>query len=179
MKKILTILALSLLITPIHAEESTPSKSESNSTVKEQKFSLKTADEQTLEVKEIPSGLEFESFKGKVVMLSFIAYNGNPCLRAIDAFKSMQEKHKDIEVVAVEVRGLKQEGLQKFAKEKQIEFPLIAYDNAKDFTDYIANRARWNGSLPFTLIMDSKGLVRYFQVGLIPLEGLEKIYKQL
>ncbi|NEW60157.1 TlpA family protein disulfide reductase [Sulfurovum sp. bin170] len=175
MRYISIILTLSLLLSSANSEDN--QTTEKNITAPS--FSLKTANEKTLEVKEIENGVLFEGSEDKIVILSFIAYNGRPCLRAIDTFKEMQKEYKDIDVVAIDVRGVDQKGLKEFAKNKEIKFPLVNYDNAKEFTNYIGQKAGWNGSLPFTLIMDKKGLVKYLQVGLIPLEGLKKIYQEI
>jgi len=168
MKYITIIIALVLFLSNIHAED--------NNTIS---FSLKTANKGTIEVKEVKNGVKFQGFDGKVTVLTFIAYNGRPCLHLIEILNELKEEHKDFNVFAVEMRKLKGEKLKEFAKNKKIDFPIIGYENAKDFTHYIAQKAGWNGSMPFILIINKKGEVKFVQLGVIPKEGFEKLYKKM
>ncbi len=49
----------------------------------------------------------------------------------------------------------------------------------KSFTNYIAQKARWKGTMPFIIILNKKGEVKYMQIGLVSYEGLEQAYKEL
>jgi peroxiredoxin len=91
----------------------------------------------------------------------------------------MKKIHSDFDIFAVEMRKLKGEKLKEFAESKKIDFPMISYENAKDFTHYIAQKAGWNGSMPFILIINKKGVVKFVQLGVLPKEGFEKIYQQI
>jgi thiol-disulfide isomerase/thioredoxin len=163
------IVALILFLSNIQANDS-------NSSIT---FSLKTPNRGTIEIKEVKDGIAFKGFEDKVTVLVFIAYNGKPCLHLIEILNEMKKAHSDFDVFAVEMRKLKGDKLKEFAKSKNIEFPIIGYENAKDFTHYIAQRAGWNGSMPFILVIDKKGVVKFVQLGVIPKEGFEKIYKQI
>jgi len=142
-------------------------------------FSLKTANKGTIEIKEVENGVTFQGVKDKVTVLTFLAYNGRPCLKLIGILNELKKEHNDFDVFAVEMRKLKGDELKKFAETKKIDFPIIGYENAKDFTNYIAQKAGWNGSMPFILIIDKKGAVKFIQLGVIPKEGFEKIYQQI
>lgn len=166
------IVALMLIFSSINAEKS-------NSTTSTPTFSLKTANKGTIEVKEVKNGVAFQNFKDKVTVLTFIAYNGRPCLNLIGILNEMKKEYNDFDAFAVEMRELKGEKLKEFAKTEKIDFPIIGYDNAKDFTNYIAQKAGWNGSMPFILVIDKKGVVKFVQLGVIPKEGFEKIYKKI
>jgi len=161
---------ISLLFSTVNAKENnatTPS------------FILKTVNRGDINIKEVNGGVSIDNLKDKVGVLVFIAYNGKPCLHLIEILNEMKKRHKDFGVFAVEMRGLKGEKLKEFAKDKSIEFPIIGYENAKDFTNYIAQNAGWNGTMPFILVLNKKGEVKYMQIGLIPIEGFEKAYKEL
>jgi hypothetical protein len=158
----------------LHAQEGNSTK------VKEEiTFKLDSANLGTVEIKEIKNGLSFDKFKDKVVVLSFIAYNGKPCINLIKILNEMKLRHKDFDAFAVEMRKLEGESLKKYAKEKEINFPIIGYKKAEKFVHYIASRAGWNGTMPFIIILDKKGEVKYLQIGLIPIEGFEKAYQEL
>jgi len=142
-------------------------------------FVLKSANKGDIHVKETTGGVVFKELKDKVVVLSFIAYNGKPCINLIKILNEMKKKHKDFDAFAVEMRKLEGDSLRDYAKEKKIDFPIIGYKNAKEFTTYIAQKAGWNGTMPFILILDKKGEVQYLQIGLIPIEEFEKAYQKL
>jgi peroxiredoxin len=145
----------------------------------ETKFVLNTPNQGEIVIKEVENGVTFDKLKDKVVALVFIAYNGTPCLNLIEILKKMKKKHSDFDAFAVEMRGLSGDKLKEFVKQKEITFPIIGYENAKEFTNYIAQNTGWSGAMPFILIIDKKGVVRYIQVGLVPLEGFEKAYEEL
>ncbi len=162
------IVTLILLLSNIYAENNSKTT-----------FSLKTPNRGVIEVKEVENGVSFKGFEDKVTVLTFIAYNGRPCLRLIGILNELKKEHSDFDVFAVEMRKLKGDALKEFAKTKNIDFPIIGYENAKDFTHYIARKAGWNGSMPFILIMDKKGVVKFVQLGVIPKENFEKIYQEI
>ncbi len=142
-------------------------------------FVLKTANKGDIHIKEVSGGVSIQELKDKVVVLSFIAYNGKPCQYLIEILNEMKKRHKDFGVFMVEMRELQGEKLKEYAKEKNIDFPIIGYENAKDFTNYIAQNAGWNGTMPFILVLNKKGEVKYMQIGVIPIEGFEKAYDKL
>ena len=142
-------------------------------------FLLKTANKGDVNIVEVDNGVKFKELKDKVVALVFIAYNGKPCLHLIKILNNMKKKHTDFDSFAVEMRKLKGEELKKYAKDKNIEFPIIGYENAKEFTNYIAQKAGWSGVMPFILIIDKKGVVKYMQIGVLSEDNFEKIYQKL
>ena len=157
------------------------SSNESNSIQESKKatFTLESANKGTIEVKETKEGLIFKGSEDKVMVLTFIAYNGKPCMNLIKILNEMKKKHSDFDAFAVEMRKLEGASLKAYAKEKEIDFPIIGYKKAEPFVQYIAQRAGWRGSMPFILIFNKKGEVKYLQVGLIPIEGFEKAYQEL
>jgi peroxiredoxin len=170
MRYIAIVVAVILLVSRVTAED------DNSSSIT---FSLNTANRGVIEVKEVENGVAFQEFKDKVTVLTFIAYNGRPCLHLIEILKEMKKEHSDFDVFAVEMRKLKGKSLKKFAESKNINFPIIGYDNAKEFTNYIAQKAGWNGSMPFILVIDKKGVVKFVQLGVIPKDGFEKIYQEI
>lgn len=142
-------------------------------------FTLPTLEGKTIEVVTSPNGLTFKGFENRVVFLSFFGYNCPPCLKEIPEFVSLKKKLPELEIIAIEVRGLSKTELQAFAKEKAINYPLVRYDDAQEFTSYIANKAQWRGSIPFIIILDRQAEVRFLQAGMIPARILENVYDKL
>ena len=166
MKKII----LSLLLISI-ALFSAPNEQEFNlTTVKGKKFHFTTQ----------PNGLDIKEVKGKVVFLAFFGYNCNPCRREIPEFVKMVKKYgEDLEIIAVEVQGTKEESLKKLVKNKNINYSVVPFNKeARMFAYHIADKANWKGAIPFIIILDREGEVKFLQTGLIPYELLEKAFKK-
>jgi len=92
----------------------------------------------------------------------------------------LKNKYKDkLEIIAVEVQGLNHTQLQQFAKQKGINYHVVSDEKAGMFTNYIAQRTQWQGSIPFLLILDKEGNAQVIQVGLIPQNVLENVMDKL
>ncbi len=134
-------------------------------------------------VKGTPEGLDVAEAKGKVLFVEFFGHNCPPCLMTIPHFRNLYAKHKDkIEILAFEIDSqdpLTEQQLKAFAQRKQINYPIFYTPKNRLFVSYLAQRAQWNGSIPFLVALNSKGEVRYIQAGLIPEDVLEKMFLEL
>lgn len=167
MKKILalTLLFVSLL-TVAQAEEDN--------------FTMTTTEGKTLHMKGTETGMVFEEYKGKVIFLEFFGHRCPPCIKSIPHYKKLQEKYKDdLAIIAVEVQGFDDNELKAFTKEKGINYVTISQEKAGQLVPYISQRAQWQGSIPFLVILDKKGDVQLMQAGMLSEEALESTVKQL
>ncbi|MCK5854560.1 MAG: TlpA family protein disulfide reductase [Sulfurovaceae bacterium] len=146
---------------------------------KEQKFKLTTLEGKTLNITTKKNGLNIEGLKGKVVFLSFFGYNCPPCKREIPEFIKMRNKYsKDLEIIAIEIRGLKKNQLNNFINRKNINYPIIPFNKeAKKFAYHTAKKADWKGAIPFILVLDREGEVKFLQTGFIPYSALESAFQ--
>ena len=125
-------------------------------------------------------GLKIKGLEGKIVFLEFFGHRCPPCLKSIPHLIKLQEKHKDkLAIVAIEVQGFNNKELTQFAKEKGMNYIVVADEKAGNFTNYIGQRAEWRGSIPFLVALDAKGAVQFVQAGMIPESSLEELIKQL
>jgi len=125
-------------------------------------------------------GLNIKGLEGKIVFLEFFGHRCPPCLKSIPHLIKLQEKHKDkLAIVAIEVQGLNNKELTQFAKEKGMNYIVVADEKAGNFTNYIGQRAEWRGSIPFLVALDTKGVVQFVQAGMLPESSLEELIKQL
>jgi len=125
-------------------------------------------------------GLKIKGLEGKIVFLEFFGHRCPPCLRSIPHLIKLQKKHKDkLAIVAIEVQGLNNKQLTDFAKEKGMNYIVVADEKAGSFTNYIGQRAEWRGSIPFLVVLDTKGAVQFVQAGMLPESSLEELIKQL
>ena len=147
---------------------------------KEQQFELTTLKGKKLHITTKPNGLHIKEIKEKVVFLSFFGYNCPPCKKEIPEFIKMREKYgKDLEIIAVEVRGLKEKHLKSFVNIKNINYPIIPFNKeAENFAYHTAKKADWKGAIPFIIVLDRTGEVKFLQTGFIPYDALETAFKK-
>jgi len=60
-----------------------------------------------------------------------------------------------------------------------MNYIVVSNSKAGDFTNYIAQRAQWRGSIPFMVALDKKGNVQFVQAGMLPEASLEELIRQL
>lgn len=168
MKKVLLSLFLAFSLTStIHAEEMPD-------------LTFKDINGNTIAAKGSTQGIDIPTLKGKIVFLEFFGHQCPPCLMSIPHMIDIQKKHADkLAVIAVEVQGLTTEQLKTFTAEKGMNYTVASQSDADMLTNYIAARAQWNGSIPFTVAMNAKGEVQFVQAGMLPPEYLEELFTQL
>ena len=145
-------------------------------------FQLITIDGKTLHIDEAQDGIIFQEYKGKVVFLLFFGHRCPPCLGEIPALKALaEEKHKDLEIVAMEVQRLPSEQLKLFQKDKGINYTLLSGEekNNEPFISYIGQRAQWGGSIPFFVAINPHGEVKVVHVGGMSFKEFKTIYEKL
>ena len=143
-------------------------------------FDIIDTNNQHIKIKGTDNGLEVIGDEGKVVFVEFFGHRCPPCLKTIPHFIHLKNKYKDkLEIIAIEVQGLSHTQLQKFAKQKGINYHVVSDEKAGMFTNYIAQRTQWQGGIPFLLILDTKGNAQVIQVGMIPQHVLENVMDKL
>jgi len=169
MKKLLTVLLLTLALV-----------STAQAQTKKKSLHIKDIDGKSYTVSGTPEGLKISGMEGKVVFLEFFGHKCPPCLMTIPHLIDMQKKHKDkLAVMAVEVQGYNNTQLKRFVKQKGINYTVISGEQERLFVSYIAQRAQWDGSIPFLIALDKKGDVQFIQAGLLPKSSLEALFQQL
>jgi len=125
-------------------------------------------------------GLRISGMEGKVVFLEFFGHQCPPCLASVPHLIDLQKKHKDkLAIIGIEVQGLSEAQLKAFVQRKGINYTVISGQKEHLFVSYISQRAQWQGSIPFMLVLDTKGEVQYIQAGMLPESSLEAIFQEL
>ena len=170
MKTLLTVtLLIFSLLGNLHAEGT-----------KKSSIEIKDINGKTYAITGTPEGLKISGLEGKVVFLEFFGHNCPPCLASIPHLIDMQKKHKDkLAIMAVEVQGFTNDQLKAFAKRKGMNYIVVPGSREHLFVSYIAQRAQWQGSIPFLLALDPKGEVQFIQAGMLPEAALEELFAQL
>ena len=169
MKKLLTALLLTLaLVSTTQAQE------------KKSSLQIKDINGKSYTITGTPEGLKISGMEGKVVFLEFFGHKCPPCLMSIPHLVDLQKKHKGkLAIIAVEVQGLDKGELKRFVKQKGINYTVVSGTDEHLFVSYIAQRAQWQGSIPFLLALDKKGDVQYIQAGMLPESALEELFTKL
>jgi len=134
----------------------------------------------TYQITGTEQGFNIKGLEGKIVFLEFFGHRCPPCLKSIPHLKTLYKKHKEkLAIISIEVQGLDNTRLQQFAQKRGMDYIVVSDENAGSFTNYIAQRAQWRGSIPFMVALDKKGRVQFVQAGMLPEASLEELVKQL
>jgi thiol-disulfide isomerase/thioredoxin len=136
------------------------------SATKKQSITVTDVNGKKYEISGTPNGLKIPGTEGKVVFLEFFGHRCPPCLATIPHFIKLQEKFKDkLVIFAVEVQGYDTPTLKEFGKRAGINYILASGNDNRLFVSYIAQRAQWQGGIPFLIVMDTKGEVQDIREG--------------
>jgi thiol-disulfide isomerase/thioredoxin len=161
----LCLLALSwLAFYPKTSTEAVASTSKSH-LLKRQEFTLPDLDGQTQ---------QFSQWNDKVVLLNFWATWCPPCRREIPDFIEVYEQYKDKDFIVVGIGIDDEERIADFIKQFNVSYPiLVGGQTAMQVSKLYGNH---NGALPYSILIDKNGVIRFRAGGLI---SRKKLLSQL
>ncbi|MCG5524423.1 TlpA family protein disulfide reductase [Ectothiorhodospira haloalkaliphila] len=113
----------------------------------------------------------------RVVLLNFWATWCPPCVREMPLFVDMQEEYEEQGLTIVAVAIDEHQAVSDFLDTYGVNFPvLIGEDDAMDVASEYGNRF---GSLPYSVLLDRDGKVRYIHAGELKRDTLEREMKPL
>ena len=113
----------------------------------------------------------------QVILLNFWATWCPPCRKEMPDFMHVYDKYKDRGFVVLGVGIDKQEQILDFINTMKINYPiLIGERDAMTVSHQYGNR---HGALPYSVIIDKQGMIRYQAAGLISRKQLESLIKPL
>lgn len=131
-------------------------------------FSLPDLDDQVRKIGE---------WDGKVVLLNFWAPWCPPCRREIPAFMKLTKKYHDQGLAVVGVTIDTEQNAQNFVDTNGVDYPILVGGEAGvHIAKAYGNKV---GALPYTVILDRQGHIRYKQGGELSFEQAEAIIKPL
>lgn len=116
---------------------------------------------------------QIEEWDGRVVLVNFWATWCPPCRKEIPLFMEMQSAHGKAGLTIVGVALDDPHAAAEFARDQGINFPVLVGGEAR--AGEVA-RAYGNphGSLPYSVLLDREGKVRYIHVGRLHRKTLER-----
>ena len=159
MKKILlTLVALLALNSNLYAEN----------------MSMTDTDGKSYNVVGSNSELKIEGMEGKVVLLEFFGLSCPACKQAMPHLINLQNKYKDnLQIMAIEVQNNDNGPINAYKKEHGINYTTLSNYNIGRVVRFVAEKSGWQGAIPFTVAIDTKGKVQFVQAGVIPEKDLE------
>ena len=116
--------------------------------------------------------LDAQDFAGQVLIVNFWATWCAPCRREMPVLDDMARAYQDeLAVVGLAIDDLAD--VQAFIEQVQVDYP-IAVGNA----DVMATQRAWGnsaGALPYTVLVDREGIIRWQHLGEASAEELDEV----
>jgi thiol-disulfide isomerase/thioredoxin len=110
------------------------------------------------------ANVTLSELKGTTVVLNFWATTCGHCLRELPYFEAVaQESEQEIEVIAANV-GQSASTIETFFGDYEPTMTVTLDGNGEVFANY-CQRDNPRGYIPFTVFIDSEGVVQHLQVG--------------
>lgn len=107
----------------------------------------------------------FSQWNDKVVLLNFWATWCPPCRREIPDFMEVYEQYKDKGFIVIGVGTDNEDRIADFVKQLALNYPiLVGGQTAMQVSQLYGNHS---GALPYSVIIDKNGIIRFRAGGLI------------
>ncbi|CAA6814914.1 MAG: Thioredoxin [uncultured Campylobacterales bacterium] len=144
-------------------------------------FNLKDVKNNEINIAVNKNGIKFKEFENKVILLDFFGLACPPCIASIPKLVSIQKNYKNsFEIVGVEVQNkLTIKQLKLFFKKFKINYTIINSKKADSLVSFISQITKWEGGIPFMLLIDTKGQIRTIYRGIVNKTELSNDIEQL
>lgn len=112
----------------------------------------------------------FSQWNNKVVLLNFWATWCPPCRREMPDFVEVYEQYKDKDFIVVGVGTDNQEKIAEFIKQLDVNYPILVGGRSAMEVSY--QYGNHSGALPYSIIIDKQGIIRYRAGGFISRQKL-------
>ncbi len=139
-------------------------------------INLKTTDHQVIKLTALENGIEFEKYRGKIVLLSFFATWCPPCRTEIPHLNAIQKIYKDdLQIIAILMEESKSNAeITAFIQDYQMGYPVT--NSPENFL--LSDALGGIRSLPTLVIYDRHGEYSTHFVGAAPQEMIEAEIKK-
>jgi len=107
----------------------------------------------------------FSQWNNKVVLLNFWATWCPPCRREMPDFIDVYNENKDKDFIVVGVGTDDKQKIAEFVKKLGVTYPILAGGRSAMQVSY--QYGNKSGALPYSIIIDKQGIIRYRAGGLI------------
>jgi len=107
----------------------------------------------------------FSQWQGKVILLNFWATWCPPCRREMPDFIDVYEQYKNKDFVVIGVGIDDEEKIARFVKHLNVSYPILVGGRSAMSVSYQYGNS--SGALPYSIVIDKQGIVRYRAGGLI------------
>ena len=123
--------------------------------------------------------LEIEGMEGKVVFLEFFGLKCPACKEEMPHLINLQNMYPEkVNVMAIEVQKHDIDPINAYKKVHGINYTTFSNYDVGLVVRYIADKSKWDGSIPFIVAIDSKGNVQFSQAGILTEDELEGYVEQ-
>ena len=144
-----------------------------------QEISITDTDGKSYKIEANNDDMKIEGMEGKVVLLEFFGLKCPACKDAMPHLISLQEKYKDkLQIMAVEVQNNDIDPINAYKKKHGINYTTVSNYDVGYLVRYIADKSGWNGAIPFTVAVDSKGHVQFTQAGESTWKNFRRVYRE-
>ena len=119
----------------------------------------------------------FAQWRGKTLVINFWATWCPPCREEMPAFSRLQSKYAATGVQFVGIALDTAEQVTTFAQQYPVSYPLLIADSAgAELTRQLGNAQM---ALPYTLLLDAGGKVRFTRLGRVSEQELERLLQKI
>ena len=119
----------------------------------------------------------FSQWKNKVILLNFWATWCPPCRREIPDFMEVYKQYKDKDFIVIGVGIDDQNKVAQFVKKLGVDYPILVGERAAMQISY--DNSNHSGALPYSIIIDKHGVIRYRAGGLLSRQKLVNLITPL
>jgi peroxiredoxin len=112
----------------------------------------------------------FSQWNQKVILLNFWATWCPPCRREMPDFIDVYNQYKDKDFVVVGVGIDDQQKIAEFVKRLKVNYPILV--GGREAMQVSYQNGNNSGALPYSIIIDKHGIIRYRAGGLISKQKL-------
>jgi len=132
-------------------------------------------DGKSYKINAVNDEFKIKEAEGKVVFLEFFGLNCPACQATMPHLINLKEKYKDsIKIMAIEVQKHDVDPINAYKKMYGINYTTFSNYDVGDVVRYIADSSGWKGAIPFTVIIDAKGIVQFVEAGIISEDKLNE-----
>jgi len=131
-----------------------------------QNFFLKSVRSKEFNINATQNHLKIPQLKGKIVFLKVFGWDCPYCQKEIPELIKLKNKFKTaFDTIAIESQHHTDKQNLDFIKIQNINYNIINGDKQEKFLEYLKQIYNWNGVIPLTIVIDSRGKILAFEVG--------------